>query len=85
MLRVLRHLGGLRVQAIRGGPRIVTFVARMNRPDLESLRDMLADGRIKPVIDRRYAPQQIADAFHYLDQGHARAKIVISGFPSAAD
>ncbi|HEX9099984.1 MAG TPA: NAD(P)-dependent alcohol dehydrogenase [Candidatus Dormibacteraeota bacterium] len=83
MLRVLRHLGGLRVQAIRRGPRIVVFVARMKRPDLEYLRDMLADGRIRPVIDRRYEPQQIADAFHYLDQGHSRAKIVITGFPSA--
>lgn len=84
MFRVLRHLGGLRVRALRSGARIVVFVARMNRPDLDCLRDMLADGRIRPVIDRTHEPQQIADALHYLDQGHSRAKIVITGFPPAA-
>jgi NADPH:quinone reductase-like Zn-dependent oxidoreductase len=84
MFRVLRHIGGLRVRALRSGPRIVVFVGRMKRPDLDSLCDMLADGRIRPVIDRRYEPQQIAEAFHYLDQGHSRAKIVITGFPLAA-
>lgn len=80
MLRVLRHLGGLRLRAMGGGPSVVVYVARMNRPDLESLAEMLADQRISPVIDRRYKPDQIVEAFHYLDRGHSRGKILITGF-----
>jgi NADPH:quinone reductase-like Zn-dependent oxidoreductase len=41
---------------------------------------MLADRRLRSVIDRRYKPEQIAEAFHYLDLGHSRGKIVITGF-----
>jgi len=52
----------------------------MSRPDLDSLAAMLADGRVTPVIDRRYQLDQIAEAFHYLDRGHSRGKIVITGF-----
>jgi NADPH:quinone reductase-like Zn-dependent oxidoreductase len=52
----------------------------MNRPDLESLAEMLADQRVRPVIDRRYKPDQIVEAFHYLDRGHSRGKILITGF-----
>jgi NADPH:quinone reductase-like Zn-dependent oxidoreductase len=80
MLRVLRHLAGMRVRAIGAGPRIVVYVARMNRFDLASLADMLADRRVRPVIDRCYKPEQIAEAFHYLDRGHSRGKIIITGF-----
>ncbi len=80
MLRVLRHLGGMRVRAIGSRPKVVVYVARMNRTDLESLAEMLADGRVKPIIDRCYTPDEIAEAFRYLDRGHSRGKVLISGF-----
>lgn len=80
MLRVLRHLGGMRLRAMGSGPRVAVFVARMNRPDLELLAQMLDDKRIRPVIDRRYPPDQIVEAFQYLDRGHSRGKILITGF-----
>jgi NADPH:quinone reductase-like Zn-dependent oxidoreductase len=80
MFRVLRHLGGMRVRAMRSGPRVVLYVAKMNRPDLDFLAEMLTDGRVRPVIDRRYKLDQIAEAFHYLDHGHSRGKLLISGF-----
>jgi len=79
IFRVLRHLGGMRVRAMRSGPKVVLYVAKMNRSDLEFLAEMLADGRVKPVIDRRYKVDQIIEAFHYLDLGHSRGKLVISG------
>jgi NADPH:quinone reductase-like Zn-dependent oxidoreductase len=80
MFRVLRHLGGMRIRAMRSGPKVVLYVARMNRPDLEFLAGMLDDERVKPVIDRRYKLDQIVEAFHYLDLGHSRGKLVVSGF-----
>jgi len=78
MFRVLRQLGGMRVRAMRSRRKVVNYVARMNRPDLQFLAGMLADESVKPVIDRRYRLDQIVEAFHYLDLGHSRGKLLIS-------
>ena len=39
---------------------------------------MMQAGTVKPVIDRTYPLSQIADAIRYLEQGHARGKVVIT-------
>jgi NADPH:quinone reductase-like Zn-dependent oxidoreductase len=33
---------------------------------------------VKPVVDRRYALSEIADAFRYMGEGHAQGKVVIT-------
>jgi NADPH:quinone reductase-like Zn-dependent oxidoreductase len=53
------------------------FVARPNQADLLTLRDLIEAGRVTPVIDRTYPLEETAEAFRYLDQGHARGKVVI--------
>lgn len=63
----------------RGGEKKMTNVsAKMNRADLEILTELLDSGKIVPVIDRTYALSEVPDAMHYLGEGHARGKIVIS-------
>ena len=63
----------------RLGRRTLTFfIAAIRRPDLERLRDLLAAGTITPVIDRRYPLSQAADAVRYLEEGHARGKVVVT-------
>jgi NADPH:quinone reductase-like Zn-dependent oxidoreductase len=42
------------------------------------------EGKVTPVIDRRYAFDQVPDAFRYLMEGHARGKIVITGLGNGA-
>jgi len=42
------------------------------------LKDLLEDGKIKPVIDRVYPLKEVAAAVRYLEDGHARGKVVIS-------
>jgi NADPH:quinone reductase-like Zn-dependent oxidoreductase len=54
------------------------FVAKRNRDDLVTLRDLIESGQVKPVIERRYELEQIAEALRELDDGHARAKIVVA-------
>jgi len=53
------------------------FMANMNGKDLAVLADMLREGKLKPVIDRRYPLAETREALRYLEQGHARGKIVI--------
>ena len=49
----------------------------------EGLRQLLESGKVKPVIDRRYPLSQIADAMRYLEQGHARGKVIVTLDPVA--
>ncbi len=46
--------------------------------DVAMLSEMIGAGRIKPVIDRRYALAQVPEALRYLESGEARGKIVIT-------
>ena len=53
------------------------FMAKITTKDLTVLRELLEAGTVKPVIDRRYALGETADALRYLGEGHARGKVVI--------
>ena len=54
------------------------FVATLNRPDLAVLAELLQAGKLKPVIDRTYEVSDAREAIRYLDEGHARGKVVVS-------
>jgi NADPH:quinone reductase-like Zn-dependent oxidoreductase len=57
----------------------MTFIfAELNPDDLDVLRDMMQAGKIKPVIDRLYPLGEVPEAIRYLEQGHARGKVVIT-------
>jgi len=53
-------------------------MAKINKEDLECLKDLLAAETIVPVIDRRYRLAEVPEALRYLEEGHARGKIVIT-------
>ncbi len=53
-------------------------VAKPNKKDLVAIKEMLEAGKVKPVIDRRYPLNQVADAIRYLEDGHAQGKVVIT-------
>jgi len=54
------------------------FLADLNKEDLTILSDLMQAGKVTPVIDRRYKLAEIADAIRYLEEGHARGKVVIN-------
>jgi len=54
------------------------FVAATNTESLLALNELIEAGKVMPVIDRTYKLDQTADAFAYLDEGHARGKVVIA-------
>ena len=49
--------------------------------DVMELKDLIEAGRIAPVIDRMFRLGETAEAFAYLDEGHARGKVVITVAP----
>jgi len=53
------------------------FLSTPNQKDLTTLKELIESGRVSPVIDRTYPLSETAEAFRYLDQGHARGKVVI--------
>jgi NADPH:quinone reductase-like Zn-dependent oxidoreductase len=58
--------------------KFIAYIAQFNKQDMTFLADLMQSGKITPVIDRTYKLNQIADALRYLEQGHARGKVVIS-------
>ena len=55
------------------------LLAELNHDDLAYLAGLMQSGKIKPVIDRTYKSlREIPDAIRYLEQGHARGKVVVS-------
>jgi NADPH:quinone reductase-like Zn-dependent oxidoreductase len=54
------------------------FVAIPNHQDLVVLRELVESGKVTPVIDRTYPLSDTPEAFRYLEEGHARGKVVIT-------
>ena len=61
-----------------GSKKMCFFMAKLDKTDLVLLKDFLAAGKIVPIIDRRYPLSDVAEALRYLEEGHARGKVVIT-------
>jgi NADPH:quinone reductase-like Zn-dependent oxidoreductase len=55
----------------------VSLLAKLNRQDLSIIGALIAEGKVTPVIDRRYSLSEVPDAVRYLAKGHARGKVII--------
>ncbi len=54
------------------------MLAKPNQKDLVFIKELLEAGKVVPVIDRRYPLRETAEALRYLEEGHARGKVVIT-------
>ena len=54
------------------------MMADANGKDLAVLADMMQSGKLKPVIDRTYKLSEVPAAIAYLEEGHARGKVIIT-------
>jgi NADPH:quinone reductase-like Zn-dependent oxidoreductase len=63
--------------SLRGGKDVAQVQAHVTTKDLELLTALIEAGKLCPQIDRRYAFADIPAAIAYLEQGRARAKVVV--------
>src|SRR5438874_10790928 len=54
------------------------MLAEMNKKAPAVLADLIQTGKMKPVIDRTYPFSQLPEAMRYLEEGHARGKVVVT-------
>lgn len=67
-----------RLTARRGGRRTEIPMARPDARTLDELATLVAAGTIRPVIERTFDLTAAADAVRYLEQEHARSKVVLT-------
>ena len=54
------------------------YMTTFNKTDLMFLRDLMAEGKVTPVVEKTYPVRETAEAVRYLQQGHVRGKLVIN-------
>jgi NADPH:quinone reductase-like Zn-dependent oxidoreductase len=77
VLGPLGHVAGMRLGSLFGGRTMAFFIAKFNRPDMETLRELLESGQVRSVVDRRFAFADVADALDHQGEGHPRGKVVV--------
>lgn len=58
--------------------KMLMFMALRSKKDLIVMHDLLVSGKVTPVIDRRYSLNEVPQAIRYLEEGHARGKVIIT-------
>ena len=58
--------------------KFVFYIAKLTKDDLNVLRDLMSAGKVSPVIDRTYKISDTQAAVRYLEEGHARGKVVVT-------
>jgi NADPH:quinone reductase-like Zn-dependent oxidoreductase len=64
--------------AINGGKKLKGGVAMDSLERMNVIAELAAAGELKPVIDRSYPLERIAEAFTYVEQGHKKGNVVIT-------
>jgi len=78
MIRTLGHALKAFFVSMSGSRKFVGFLAKANKDDLIIIQGFLESGKVKPVIDRRYSLSDVPEAVRYLEEGHAKGKVVIT-------
>ena len=63
--------------SVFGSQKAVPFIAKASQGDLALIGEFIASGKLKPIIDKRYSLSEASEAVRYLEEGHARGKVII--------
>ncbi len=66
------------LMSITGSKRMGSMMTVARQKDLIFLKELIEAGKVKPVIDRLYPLSEVAQAIKYLEEGHAKGKVVIT-------
>jgi len=68
--------------SLLGSKKLGSAPMKASQKDLVYIGELLESGKLEPVIDRRYPLSAVPDAMRYVEEGHARGKIIINVIPS---
>jgi NADPH:quinone reductase-like Zn-dependent oxidoreductase len=74
---VLRSIAALVLDRVTK-QRFVMFMAKLKRDDLLTLKELVDEDKLTPVIDRTYPLAEAAAALEYLEAEHARGKVIVT-------
>jgi NADPH:quinone reductase-like Zn-dependent oxidoreductase len=75
--RIARSLGAALWSRVTD-QKFAQYTTTPNEADLKFLRDLMAEGKVKPFVEKTYPMAETAEAMRYFQEGHARGKIVIA-------
>jgi NADPH:quinone reductase-like Zn-dependent oxidoreductase len=64
--------------SMTGSKKMGNLMAKLNQKDLVCMKELLEAGKVVPVIERRYPLSEVAEALRYVEEGHAKGKVVIT-------
>ena len=68
----------MKVSMLGASQKFVFFTAQFNRADMQTLKELVESGKVKPFVEKAYPMTRIVDAMTHLGNGHARGKIVVT-------
>lgn len=75
---LIGHMAGVRIASVGSGRKVVFFITKGNRADMNTLRDLIQSGQVKPLVERTYPLSEAPEALRYMSTGHVRSKLVIT-------
>jgi NADPH:quinone reductase-like Zn-dependent oxidoreductase len=82
--RAITGLAGGTLRGLIGGKRLGIIQAKPRGGDLEKINALIEAGKIRPVVEKVFPLDQIAEAHRLSEQGHVRGKLVVSVILSTA-
>ncbi len=68
----------MKVAMLGASQKFVFFTAQFNRADMQTLKELIESGKVKPFVEKAYPMTRIVDAMTHLGTGHAKGKIVVT-------
>jgi len=66
------------LMSMTGNKKMGNLMAKPNQRDLIFMKELLEAGKVVPVIEKRYSLSEVPEAVRYVEEGHARGKVVIT-------
>ncbi|MGB5944455.1 NAD(P)-dependent alcohol dehydrogenase [Paenisporosarcina sp.] len=64
--------------SLTGNKKMGNMLQRANQKDLIFMKELLENGKVKPVIDRTYNLSEAHEALRYFEEGHSQGKVIIT-------